>query len=218
MAQQPATKPKPFKESEFWSFEGYPLDLRSEPDKHEENYSCGKCKKLARHAVEMACDVHLEDPNFNPSPYCKGPTLLASPPPFCQHHATHTHNNYIDCLNTYLESHSNECPVGGHKEPKSQANLFIRRAVGQILVKCPREVRRSKESSETIMNRQGCTWVGKIRTLNVRFVFFALFFLSFFLPPPTRDTPQKNKQKNTGAPCGRLQTDYDSLLILPFGM
>ncbi len=74
MAQQPAAavKTKAFDESEFWSREGYPLNLRTEPEKHQENYSCGQCKKLARHAVEISCDVHLEDPNFNPSPYCEG--------------------------------------------------------------------------------------------------------------------------------------------------
>ncbi len=79
MAQQPpsAEVPNPeerkFDESEFWSFEGYPLDLRVKPESHEEVYCCVDCKKLARVAVEVSCETHYEEnPHFNPRAYCAG--------------------------------------------------------------------------------------------------------------------------------------------------
>ncbi len=85
MAEQPApeVEHKESKESEETKesekvakpkeLKGYPLDIRAKPEKHQkELYSCASCKCIARKAVELSCEVHLEDPTFKPIPYCEG--------------------------------------------------------------------------------------------------------------------------------------------------
>ncbi len=174
MAQQP----QPFDEKKFFSDKGYPLNIRTKPDKQQEIYCCGICGGLAREAVEVSCDIHLKDPDFNPTPYCEG------------NHAQTAGRTYFftpvtsfntDCLKAHLKKTGKQCPIGEHR-CTYQPSLFVRRSVRKITVKCPRETQQSEGKEESIMNRtEGCQWTGPISGLIVLFPSFLPFPPSFSL-------------------------------------
>ncbi len=103
---------------------GFALEYLTNP-RDAELLLCGNCAKVARDAVELACDQHFADESEsddeNEEGNKKHVSLL-----FCKR-----------CLENYIQKNKNRCPVGNHPNPTYHPNLTSQKQVSRLNVECP---------------------------------------------------------------------------------
>ncbi len=105
---------------------GYYWELLVDPEKGKP-YECGICHLLARQVVELICAQHLEDESSDDE---------IEMGVYCQ-----------NCLESYLKSHGNKCPVGNHPNPKYQNAVTTKRSIAKLHVKCPRSLQQQLKAT-----------------------------------------------------------------------
>ncbi len=146
---------------------------------------CELCGGLCLQAMEMTCDEHDGDDSGDNKLFGK------------------------QCIEKYLETHSNKCPIGGHPNPEPKKSKYVRGLVSKFMFKCPKSLPKTKEESSTfvcvnrprvrafaraffraqrtanmkkrsIINRDVCKWTGLLKEIAVS---------PLFVNPPQPEKP-----------------------------
>ncbi len=100
----------------------YPLDILVD-ESSAKKFLCDECGQLARLAMAMDCDEHEDDQVAQSKLYGK------------------------ECITSYLKTHENKCPLGGHANGIPGRNNFVRSYISQVICLCPRKAHALKNPS-----------------------------------------------------------------------
>ncbi len=157
------------KKEENIQTDGYSLDLFFEKEKAM-MCKCSICNKPCREPVELSCECHDDDDDFETSPFCRL------------------------CLKKYLSAHNNKCPYDGHEKATFSKSKFINSTMNKLEMKCPANCEKWKGkfknlkkhlAEECPLRTVKCTYALKEKELEE---------LRILSPPPLSGFPPPKRQ------------------------
>ncbi len=107
-------------------------------------YECGICGLVARQVVELICPEHSNDSDSDSDDEEASSKRMKV---YC-----------LTCLESYLKSHNNLCPIGNHKNAKYQKAATIDRDVLRLKVKCPRALQQTQKATYVLVPHTQATY------------------------------------------------------------